>query len=148
MRRPECAGGGLLRGAYREGEGRGAMRGEGAPRGSSQSELSSGGGRAREFRTAATHTAGRRHADDRLEVAHVAAEAVASYAPAEDAAVVVEVADATVARAAVVYVQLVTPPHQAAHAWQGRGRGLGPGQDRSQRTGCIQRRRLLLHSYA
>ena len=123
------------------------MRGEGAPRGSSQSELSSGGGRAREFRTAATHTAGRRHADDRLEVAHVAAEAVASYAPAEDAAVVVEVADAAVARAAVVYVQLVTPPHQASHAWQGRGRGLGPGQG-LQRTGSIHRRRLPLHSYA
>ena len=60
------------------------MRGEGAPRGSSQSELSSGGGRAREFRTAATHTAGRRHADDRLEVAHVAAEALARDAPTED----------------------------------------------------------------
>ena len=40
--------------------------------------------------------------DDRLEVAHVAAEAVASYAPAEDAAVVVEAGDAALAGGAVV----------------------------------------------
>ena len=95
-----------MRGAYREGEGRGAMRGEGAPRGSSQSVLSSGGGRAREFRTAATHTAGRRHADDRLEVSHVAAEAVASYAPAEDTAVVVHVLNAHTAIRTVLHPPL------------------------------------------
>ena len=64
-------------------------------------------------------TTGTRHRDDRLEVAHVAAEAIARYASAEDATVVVKVTDATVAGAAVVSVQLVTPPHEAAHAWRG-----------------------------
>jgi len=67
----------------------------------------------------ATHTTGTRHPDDRLEVSHVAAEAVASYASAEDTTVVVKVTDATVACAAVVSVQLVAPPHKAAHAWRG-----------------------------
>lgn len=64
----------------------------------------------------ATHATDARHPDDRLEVAHVPTEAVAGYASAEDAAMVIKVHDAAVAGAAVVSVQLVRPPNEAAHA--------------------------------
>lgn len=56
------------------------------------------------------------HRYDRLEVAHVPAETLASDAPTEHPAVVVEVADASVACRAVVSVQARGTPHQASRA--------------------------------
>ena len=76
-------------------------------------KLDEGGGDARD-------RAGGGHREDRLEVAHVAGEAVARDAAAEDAAVVVEVDDAALARAAVVHRraagEAARPPQQAADA--------------------------------
>ena len=47
------------------------------------------------------------HQDERLEVAHVAGEALAGDAPAEDAAVVVEVVDTALAGGAMVGIAII-----------------------------------------
>ena len=73
-------------------------------------------GRGAQFEGRATHAAGDGHANDRFEISHIPTVAVARDAPAEDAAVVVKVLDAPVARAAVVAVERVL-----RREWRGRG---------------------------